>query len=189
MQFLSTWQKRKRKSVLSSLTLVSQIKSSETQQLLGVSLDSKLSFKKHVDNLCKKTSQKLHALTRVSKYMTPEKVKCVMRTFVLSQFNYCPLIWMFNDRSTNNRISHIHERALRIAYRDENSTFEELLIKDNSVCIHHKNLQSLMIEIYKTRNNLNPPFMKDIFEAREICYNLRKHNTFFTHKAKTILMA
>ena len=73
-----------------------------------------------------------------------------MRAFGLCQFNYCPLVWMFHSRECNNRLNHVHERALRIAYRDEISSFQELLAKDGSVTIHHKNLQLLATEVLNT---------------------------------------
>ena len=56
---------------------------------------------------------------------------------------------MFHDRNLNNEINRIHERALRIAYKDNISSVENLLIIDNSVTVHQRNLQLLMIEIYK----------------------------------------
>ena len=95
-----------------------QIEESDEEKLLGVTLDKRLSFKKHVLTLCKKASQKLHALTRISIYMEPEKLKLLMKTFVVSQFSCFSLIWMFHDRNLNNKINRIHERALRIAYKD-----------------------------------------------------------------------
>ena len=66
----------------------------------------------------------------------------------------------------NNRINRIHEKSLRLAYDDYESSFQNLLEKDNSTSIHDKNLQLLLIEIYKTLHNLNPSFMKDIFPER-----------------------
>ena len=54
-----------------------------------------------------------------------------MKAFLLSQFNYCPLIWMFSDRRMNNRVNRIREKALRIIYNDTSSNFPELLQKDN----------------------------------------------------------
>ena len=51
--------------------------------------------------------------------------------------------WMFHSRKLNERINHIHERALRIVYKDFNSSFQKLLIKDNSSNIHHRKLQNL----------------------------------------------
>ena len=64
-----------------------------------------------------------------------------MKCFIESQFPYCPLIWMFCQRSSNTRINHLHERALRIVYNENESTFEDLLTKDNSVSIQHKNIR------------------------------------------------
>ena len=91
-----------------------QIEESDDEKLLGITLDKKLSFKK----LCKKGSQKLLALTRISIFMDPKKLKLLMKTFVMSQFSYCSLIWMFQDRNLNNKINKIHEKALRITYKE-----------------------------------------------------------------------
>ena len=101
-----------------------QIEESDHEKLLGIALDKKSCYKKHAKILCKKASQKLHALTRISIYMEHEKLKLLMKAFVMSQFSYCPLIWMFHDRNLNNKINRIHERVLRIAYKDNVSSFE-----------------------------------------------------------------
>ena len=61
-----------------------------------------------------------------------------MKSFITSQFGYCPLIWVFHGRTLNNTIKSVHERALRITYNDRKSSFEELLRKDNTVSIHHR---------------------------------------------------
>ena len=50
-------------------------------------------------------------------------------SFVLSNFNYCPLIWMFSGKSSNNKFNRIHKRALRLLLDDYGSIFEELLQK------------------------------------------------------------
>ena len=70
---------------------------------------------------------------------------------------------MFHSRQLNQKINKIQERALRITYKDTESTFSELLQKDSAVTIHTNNLQILMTEMYKTRNGLNPSFMQEIF--------------------------
>ena len=87
--------------------------------------------------------------------MTIEKRCIVMKTFIESQFNYCPLIWMFHSRTINNKINRLHERALRIVYFDFKSSFEGLLIKDNSFPIHERNIQRLAVEISKFLNGLS----------------------------------
>ena len=48
-----------------------EIKESYSEKLLGITFDKKLSFKQHIENLCKKANQKLHALARVSYFMDP----------------------------------------------------------------------------------------------------------------------
>ena len=63
---------------------------------------------------------------------------------------------MFHSRKLNSRITNIHERALRIAYKDFVSTLAELLDKDNSFTIHERNIQALGIELYKVANCLSP---------------------------------
>ena len=93
------------------------VKESKEVKLLGVIFDETLSFKQHVKTLCKKASQELHALARISCYMDTEKLKQVIQSFVLSHISSIPLVWMFYDRSLNHRINHIHERALRFAYK------------------------------------------------------------------------
>ena len=89
------------------------VKNSREEKLLGVKIDSKLSFENHVSSLCKKASQKLHALARVVNFMDLAKRKSLMKAFITSQFNYCPLIWMFHSRQLNNRINKTQERALK----------------------------------------------------------------------------
>ena len=100
-------------------------------ELLGITIDNKLTFNKHMSKLCRKASKKLHALTRVAKYMTETQRKSVMTSFIYSQFQYCPLIWIFHNREFNNRINKIHERAMRIVFRDYNSEFSDLLKRNN----------------------------------------------------------
>ena len=76
-----------------------------------------------------KSWKKNKALARVCTYLSLECRRTLMKAFIESQFAYCPLIWMFCQRSSNTRINHLHERALRIVYNDNESTFEHLLKK------------------------------------------------------------
>ena len=109
---------------------------STEEKLLGIIVDKTLSFKAHVISLYKKANQKLHALSRIAYYMDSKKLKLVMKAFILSQFNYCPLVWMLSERGLNNKINHLNEKAVRIAYKDEISDFKALLEKDNAMTTH-----------------------------------------------------
>ena len=81
---------------------------------------------------------------------------------------------MFCSRTLNNTINRAHQRVLRVILGDDLSDFEFLLQKNNrDICSHHKNIQSLMIEISKIKNELAPAIMDSIFERRNEPYNLR----------------
>ena len=159
---------------------------SSEDKLLGVQIDSRLSFRNHVSKLCRKASNKLYTLTRILPYMDQSKPRALMRAFITSQFQHCPLIWMFHSRQLNQKINKIQERALRITYKDTESTFNELLQKDSAVTIHTKNLQILMTEMYKTRNGLSPSFMLEIFCDNTAYYNLRNNNEFFQPRVRSV---
>ena len=155
------------------------------EKLLGITIDSKLSFDEHVSKLCKTASKKLHALTRIACYMDTVKRKMIMKAFINSQFSYCPLVWMFHSRKLNNKINKIHERALKIVYGDTNATFEQLLIRDGSVTIHERNLQILGIELYKVVNGYSPKILMETFQLKEKCIYQSKF-PFSTQNVKTV---
>ena len=80
---------------------------------------------------------------------------------------------MFHGRRANSKIIHIHERALRIAYKNNVLLFEELLELDRSFKIRHRNIQSLAIEHFKIKNNLSVTMMNDTVQPRAVSYKLR----------------
>ena len=82
-----------------------------------------------------------------------------MKSFIESQFGFCPLLWMFHSRGVNNKISRIHDRALRITYNDKSSSYREPLTKDRSVSIHHRNIRALTIEIKRLIQEIYPPLL------------------------------
>ena len=104
--------------------------------------------------ICKKASQKLTAILRLANIISEKKRNALLKTFFESQFSYCPLLWMFCSRKLNKKINRLHERALRIAYEDYISSFEELLVKDGFVTIHQRNLKALAVEMYKLSHEL-----------------------------------
>ena len=136
---------------------------SKVEKLLGMTVDNKLNFNLHLTNLCKKVNQKVSALARVVRILPFHKRYIILKTFIESQFSYCPLVWMFCSRKMNKKINHIHERALRLVYQDYTSSFQELLENDKSLSFHHRNIHQVAIEMYKVKNELSPPFMKEIF--------------------------
>ena len=119
--------------------------------------------------------------------MSLEKRRTLIKAFVELQFNHCPLIWMLLSRTLNNKTNRIHEKALRIVYSDDKSSFNELLDTDSSFTIHQKNAQSLAIEIYKYLHGLSPTILGEGFKVNEtLLYNLRMRDELYVRNPKTV---
>ena len=160
---------------------------SNEEKLLGINIDRNLNFVKHIANICKIANRKLTAIARYSKLLSFEKIKILITTFVESQFAYCPLVWMFHNRTVNSKISRLHERALRLLYNDDLSTFDELLERAGAFTIHQRNIQSLAIEMFKVKHNIGPMLLNEIFTER--VYDgpaLRKVPDFITPPIKSV---
>ena len=123
-----------------------------------------LKFDKHVLKLCSKANQKISVLSRIAKLLSFNKRRTLFKAFVGSQFKYCLILWMFHSRRNNNKINRLHEGSLRIVHDDNVSTFNQLLDMNKSSCIHHQNIQRLLIKIYKAFTK----FMKNIVFLRTV---------------------
>ena len=94
---------------------------------------------------------------------------------------------MLHSRTMNNKINRLHERSLRIVYSDHSSTFEELLERDKTFSIHHKNIQSLAIEIYKFVNGLSSEIMNIVSNLKENNrYSLRNVYELYSRNPRTV---
>ena len=161
------------------ITTVQQVK------LLGVINESKLKFDDHVKSLCLKANRNVSALSRAAKDIDPPKCKLLYNSFVISNFRYCPLIWMYCGRTANKEINSVHKQAPCILLKDFHASFDELLIRNEDKPGHVQNLQKLMIEVYKSLNHENPSFLWDLFTRKDINYNLRIKDILTFPKAFT----
>ena len=130
-------------------------------KLLGITIDEKRTFTKQIANVCSLANNRLRALTRIKRFLSTEQTKYLSEAYIMSAFRYCPLIWMFCNKTLNNQINKIHKRTLRLVYEMEDANFEYLLLKNNSSNVYENNIHTLLTEIYKSINNLSPPIMKD----------------------------
>ena len=109
-----------------------------------------------------------------------------MNAFITSEFSYAPVVWMSHSRKQNHLKNRIHERALRVVYKDYNSSFDELLEKDNSYKIHDRNLQKLITETFKVKMNLSPEIMKEVFGIVEGPHVLRNELKLKSRKIHSV---
>ena len=134
-----------------------QLSSTYSEKFFGIKTDNKLTLlEEHVEGLCKKTSQKVSAVAKISSLMRFEQRKRIINLFITSHFSHYPLVWMFHSRRLNNSIDHIHERALKNIYQDYNSVFKELLRKDKT-----KNNKNVLIKCQKQKSTC---ILKDLID-------------------------
>ena len=103
-------------------------------KLLGVTIDSDLNFDNHISEMYKKASRQLIILKRIGKYMNRLGSLTSYYSFILSNFNYCPVIWHYCSEKNSIKIGKIQERALRFIYEDYDYSYEVYFKNSN---YHH----------------------------------------------------
>ena len=121
--------KRKRKVKISFNLNGNKIVCEDNVKLLGVTIDSDLNFDNHISEMCKKASRQLNILKGIGKYMNRLGRLTSDYSFILSNFNYCPVIWHYCSKKKSIKMKKIQERALRFIYEDYDSSYEDLLQK------------------------------------------------------------
>ena len=129
-------------------------------KIFGTTIDSNFTFEKLINEFCRKGNLKLHALTRCAKFTSTGKRRLILKAFIISKFNYCPLLWMLHTKQLNIRIKSLHEKMLRVTYQDRSSSFSELLNLHKSISIHYRNIKHFLTEICKESLSIckNGPF-------------------------------
>ena len=100
-------------------------------------------------------------------FLNFEEKKTLINSYFYSDFNYCPLVWMFSSAKSLNKVESLQKRALRFLYEDYASPYEELLQKAGEENMKVNILRSFCIEIYKSINNINPTYMNEMFKLRK----------------------
>ena len=162
-----------------------EIQPSEEVELLGITVDRKLSFSQHIDKIVKKAALKLNALRRKSKWLDEDVRKDYGRTFVLSNFTYCPMVWYFCNQSCKNAIEKIQERLLRLVYDRYDMSYDELLNKGNMSSLELQRTRALAIEVFKSVNDMSPKYVQELFNIKTTTYSLRDNNRTTVPKRKT----
>ena len=112
------------------------IKSSDTVELLGITLHKNINFKRHIQNIYHKANNKTKALFRIRKFLTLEQGQILAEIYISSNFRYCPLIWMFCGKMSDNFIVKTHYRTYRAIYDTQTRSYEELLHLSGKKKIH-----------------------------------------------------
>ena len=105
------------------------VKCEDSVKLLGVTIDYMLNFDLHISDICKKAARQINVLCRLSRYLSTETKLLIYKSFVRSNFSYCPVVWHFCSKSSTDKMEKLQYRALRLVYNDFISSYEDLLKK------------------------------------------------------------
>ena len=123
-----------------------EIKTTNSIKLLCINIDDQLGFNEHISILCSKATMQLNALSKLQKYMGKSEKEAIINSFILSNFNYCPLVWHFSSCESIRKIEKIQKRCLRIILNDYESDYETLLRNSNKPTMEIRRLRTLVAE-------------------------------------------
>ena len=132
------------------LTIDNQtIKSVPSVELLRIHLDDKVNFNLHVSNICRSATNQLSALIRLKSYLSFNAKRVLINSYIISNFNYFPLVWMFSTAKSLNKTESLQKRALRFLCNDYSISYEGLLEKTGKVKMNVYRLRICVLKFIK----------------------------------------
>ena len=158
----------------------------EDLEMLGVTVDDKMKFEKHIDKICRKVSQQIAVLKRMKKILPFETRKCLYLAFIIPHFNYCSETWHFSNKSAIAKLEKVNERALRFVFNEKQTPFSELLNKIGLPSLENQRLARIVCTVFNAINNEHAPkSIKELIGLRNNKYNLRGSDISKRPKAST----
>ena len=145
----------------------STITTARSVNILGIEIDDKLKFNAHINSICRKAARQLNVLRRLSSLLDQESRMAIFRAFIVSNFNYCPLVWHFCGKTNTSKMEKLQERALRFVFNDFTSAYDNMLEKAELTTLTLSRIKTLALEVYKAIHGHSPPYMNDMFTSRQ----------------------
>ena len=145
-------------------------------KLLGIDIDYQLNVDAHISTICRKASQQLNIFKRLGSYLNRLNKLTIFHTFILSNFNFCPLAWHFCTDKYSKKLEKVQERALRFVYEDYNSSYEEILQKAKVPSLQIRRMRTMALKTYKIINKLAPVCLHDLVHMKNSKYSFGYNN-------------
>ena len=126
-----------------------------------------------ISDICRKASQQLTVLRRIGSFLSK---LTIFKSFIMSNFNYCPLTLHFCSQASTNKMEKIQERALRLICNYFTSNMETLLVLNNAVPLHIGRMKLVASEVFKLLHNLSPSYIQDLVKEKVSHYDFRNKN-------------
>ena len=152
------------------------IKSSAAIKILGIEIDNKVNFNICIDDICNKASKQVNALKRIKHFLDTDCKKILYNSYISSNFNYCPLIWMYSGKFGMDKIEKTNKRALAFITSDTESNYEELCRNQKQLTIYKRCIKAVAMQMYKIKNHNTPIYIQELFNARLTNYDMRDND-------------
>ena len=149
------------------------VESKSVVKALGVNIDCQLNFEFHTQKLCSSASRQLNAFARLAKHLNLEAKRLLFLCFLMSNFEYCPIVWHFCGKGNNDKMENIQKRALKIVFSDFDAEYEDLLQKFGTTTVFQRRINRIVTEVYKIINNISPSYLNSLFEIKKTPYGLK----------------
>ena len=126
----------------------------------------RVTFDKHVTNLCSKVNLQLQVIKRFRKLITGQIRLKLYNAFIQPVFCYCSDVWHF--------LLQLNTQILRVVLNDSSSSYEDLLTKLDMTTPEVARVQSIMLTLYKCLQGMARPYPRAYIQERRVSYyNLR----------------
>ncbi len=151
---------------------------------LGVTIDKDLKSYKHI---CCRAARQINVLSKLPSVLDQEALLSIYRTFILSNFNYCPVVWHLCGIKCSQKMEKKNqETALRFVYKDYVSTYKELMATSNHGMLYISRIGIIAIEVYKALNELSPKYLQDMIDKSNCDFNLLASSPLTQPKCNTV---
>jgi hypothetical protein len=154
-------------------------------KMLGVQVDNKLNFDSHIKEICRKAGNQINALARLSRVLNIDSKLAIFRSFVRANFTYCSLVWHNCGVRNSHKLEKLQERALRFVYLDFSSSYDELIRRADTTTLHLGRIHTLVTEVYKSINHLNPTYVQEMFSVKNVTHNFRSSQILNVPRVKS----
>ena len=168
----STWKKKNwssRQNPMSSYPEGVAVPLVDAVDLLRITLNDSLNFRKHNTKISKKVGKQLDVLCRLKNIKSFRTKLFLYNSFTMSHFHYCSSIWHLGLKFDSKKLDRLLERALRYLYSDESSQTSTLFYRTGYSLVDRR-IQNLFIIVLKTINNYPPEYLRDLFRLRDRQY-------------------
>ena len=135
-----------------------------------------LNFDIHISNICKKAARQINVLLRLSKLLSTETKILIYKSFIRSNFNYCPLVWHFCSKASSLKMETLQYRALCLVFNDFISSYESILDRINMPTLHISRIRLIALETFKILHKLTPVHLQDLVSYKNSTYSFRYKN-------------